>query len=161
MSRKEREMLKKADHTHSNLLTQFFEGECEAHGLIIDRFGKVRQRIHVIMRGYWEDQAFRLNETFTYQDGRIEQRFWRVELNCDGTFSAVSGDLKTPATGVADPNYVKMAYEFLVPIGSREFRLKFDDRMYRINDTVLYERAAMKKFGILVAEIILTFHKKK
>ena len=84
-----------AANKHSNLLTQFFHGECEAQGLIIDRFGKVRQKIQVIMRGYWEDQFFKLDETFTYQDGRIEQRFWSVDFNDDGTFSVVSEDLKT------------------------------------------------------------------
>ena len=149
-----------ADYAKSNLLTRFFDGECEANGMIIDRFGKIRQTVQVTMHGYWAENAFKMDEVFTYQDGRVEERNWTVNFEDANNFLASTDDLDNPAIGTADANTVKMNYTFPVPIASRIYNLKFDDRMYYMNETTLYERATMNKFGIFLAEIVMVFHKK-
>ena len=157
-------MLKKinqsADFAKSSLLATFFNGEAEANGMIIDRFGRVRQKVHVIMNGYWANDKFKMDEVFTYEDGREELRSWSVEFTDENTFLASSDELKSPAIGFSNREIVKMEYTFPVPIASRMFRLKFDDRMYLLDENTLFEQAKMSKFGIHLAEIVLVFRKK-
>lgn len=156
-------MLQKVDQsphlTGSNLLTDFFSGKVEGTGMIIDRFGKIRQHVIVAMNGYWRGVSFCMDETFTYQDGKTEERRWIVTFTEGEEFVANSPDLDAPAIGCADQNTVEMSYKFPVPIASRPVRLNFDDRMYLLDENTLYERAVMKKFGIRVADIILVFRK--
>ena len=77
-----------ADYAKSNLLTRFFDGECEANGMIIDRFGRIRQTVKVTMHGYWAEDAFKMDEVFTYQDGRVEERNWTVNFEDANNFLA-------------------------------------------------------------------------
>ena len=142
-----------------NLLTEFFDGLASGEGMIIDRFGKVRQKISVEMEGSWEGQTFRLDEQFRYHDGNSEQRNWSVLFQDPNHFTAACPELKKPAVGHCDDQEVRMNYTYPVPINGRTISLDFDDRMYRISHDTMLERAVMKKFGITFAEIILAFRK--
>lgn len=151
--------LKRVADRPSNLMTEFFETPCEAEGLIIDRFGKVRTRISVTMSGRWQGEQFRLDEEFRYEDGSRETRVWLVDFKQDGSMSAMCPDLDQELSGLASDDQVNMSYKFPVPIGGTPIKLTFDDRIFRLSEETLLEKVRMTKLGILVAELILIFRK--
>lgn len=157
-------MLQKVDQLalgKANLLTSFFEGECRGTGIVIDRLGRVRDRITLTMSGSWRDDVFRLDETFTHEDGRKELRNWEVVLDEDSasSFTAKCPEMPVPAEGQFTSNTVRMNYRFPVPISGRQVNVKFDDRMYKVDENNLFEKASMYLFGIRVADIYLNFKK--
>jgi len=143
----------------SNLMTTFFTGKSTARGLIFDRFDKIRNRIEVTMIGRWLENSFRLDETFAYADGTVEERIWSVKFAGDGTLQAHCPSFAGEVKGWSNDEEVAMGYRYPVPIGGRVFNLDFDDHMYRMGENMLLERVRMSKFGITVGEIILTFRK--
>lgn len=158
-------MLQKVDRSksgESNLLTSFFNGECHGTGIVIDRLGRVRDRVSIIMVGRWEHNAFRLDESFTHEDGRMETRAWTVTIDENGlnSFSATCPEMSAPAKGEFTADTVRMKYRFPVPISGKSVQVKFDDRMYRVGESSLFERASMFLFGIRVADIYLNFEKR-
>ena len=157
-------MLQKTGHGGSNqptnLLTEFFEGRCIGEGLVIDRLGRIRNRLHVEMQGYWKDGRFVLDEEFTYGDGTTELRLWKVAFGGDSTFDASCGDLAVPARGLVGDGEIRMDYRFAVTIAGRKHLMRFDDRMYRVGEETVLGRAKMKKFGIVLAEVFLVFRRK-
>lgn len=142
-----------------NPLTGFFDGHAVGEGLVIDRFGKIRNRLRVGMHGYWQEGGFILDEDFAYGDGTREKRRWTVRFGEDGSFVASAPDLGQPATGRILPGEVRMKYLFDVTIGGRRMRMRFDDRMYSLDGETLYQRARMSRFGIALADVVLVFRK--
>ena len=157
-------MLQKVDTgtlKESNLLTNFFDGECRGTGVVIDRLGRVRDRISLAMTGRWENGIFTMDETFVHEDGRVEAREWKVVTNENNplVFTAACPEMRVPAKGRATQNSVVMNYTYPVSISGRQFSLQFDDRMYLTSETTIFERAIMKKFGFNLADIYINFEK--
>jgi hypothetical protein len=142
-----------------NTLTRYFEGEANARGFIIDMFGRVRTRFCVRMKGYWAEKDFILDETFTYDDGKVEERLWRVRFSARGRFTATAAALARPARGRIVGDEVWMDYAYPVPVLGMTMKLRFDDRMYPLGNGALFERARLRKFGVTLAELILVFRK--
>ena len=55
---------------------------------------------------------------------------------------------------------MNLKYELVVPVGGSDYRFKFDDWMWKMNDGVVINRAVMKKFGIRIAELTVVMQKK-
>jgi hypothetical protein len=140
-------------------LTSFFEGRTRAWGVFEDRFGRVRRRISVEMNGSWEDETFVLDETFVYDTGAREERTWRITPSGGGRFTATCPDCIGSATGQSDENSIHMRYRFRLKLEARELSVEFDDRIYRMGDTIAVNRATMRKWGVKLGELSLFFQR--
>ena len=47
-----------------------------------------------------------------------------------------------------------------LPVDGTVYEVQFDDWMYLIDDKVMLNRAQMRKFGIHLGDVTLTFHKR-
>ena len=56
----------------------FFDGNLRATGMFIDRFGVVKRRFTVSAKGIAGSSGITLYETFTYDDGEVEDRIWHI-----------------------------------------------------------------------------------
>ena len=56
-------------------------------------------------------------------------------------------------------NQLLLDYRLRVPAGSRNLTLKFDDRMYLLDDGVVINTNTGRKFGFLVARISFAFRR--
>ncbi|MEZ5922903.1 MAG: DUF3833 family protein [Hyphomicrobiaceae bacterium] len=140
-------------------LTSFLEGRTRAWGVFEDRFGRVRRRLAVHMHGHWRDGVFVLDERFEYDGDAVETRTWLVEPLGEGHFRATCPDCVGEATGACSTDSVRMTYRFRLNLESREVVVSFDDRLYRIGDTMAVNRAKMSKWGVKLGELSLFFQR--
>jgi hypothetical protein len=149
-------------------LEEFFEGKSVAHGQFQDRFGNVSRRFTVDITGTWDGQLLKLVEDFTYEDGSLEQRVWSLtKTGADtwvGTAPGVIGDAK----GTENGDTFNWQYTIDLPLPDatapagtppETLRVTFDDWMWLLTEDRLLNRAYMKKFGVTIGEVIITFEK--
>ncbi len=141
-------------------LTRFLEGRTMAWGIFEDRFGRLRRRFSVEMHGRWEAGTFVLDEVFVYDTGAREERTWRVVPTGEGRFTATCPDCIGSATGECDEQSIRMRYRFRLKLEAREISVDFDDRIYRMGDTIAVNRATMRKWGVKLGELSLFFEQK-
>jgi hypothetical protein len=140
-------------------LTAFLEGRTRAWGVFEDRFGRVRRRLAVDMHGQWQDGTFVLDERFEYDGDAVETRTWRIVPLGAGRFRATCPDCVGEATGECGTDSVRMCYRFRLKLESRQIVVTFDDRLYRVGDTVAVNRAIMSKWGVKLGELSLFFER--
>ena len=138
-------------------LRSYFDGPVEAHGIFTDRSVKVVRRFTVQMTGTWEGGKGTLDERFTYSDGRTERRVWRLVDEGGGRWSGRADDVVGSAQGVTAGNAFNWRYTLRLPVDGREIEVQFDDWMYRIDERVVLNKAAMSKFGLFLGEVTLVF----
>lgn len=140
-------------------LTSFLEGHSRAWGVFEDRFGRLRRRITVEMYGHWVGGVFHLDESFIYDGGEREERTWLVVPLGDGRFSATCPDCVGTAQGQCDAQSISMLYRFRLKLKGRELVVAFDDRIYRMGDTIAVNRATMRFWGVKLGELSLFFRR--
>lgn len=140
-------------------LTSFLEGHTRAWGVFEDRFGRVRRRLAVDMHGRWQDGTFVLDERFEYDCDTVEMRTWRVVPLGGGRFRASCPDCVGDAMGECTIDSVRMSYRFRLKLESGEIVVTFDDRLYRIGESIAVNRATMSKWGIKLGELSLFFQR--
>lgn len=141
------------------LIEDYFAGQTQAWGIFQDRFGTPRRQFRVDIDGTWDGETLTLVEDFVYDDGETEQRIWRIkklgEHNYEGKAEGVIG----VAHGSAYGNALNWRYKFALKVGDSTWTVHFDDWLFLQDDRVLINRADVTKFGLLIGEVTLLFHK--
>lgn len=131
-------------------------GSTRAHGVFQDRFGSVRARFIADIDGYAEAGEFVLDERFVYDDGRRERRTWRIRAIGEDGYQGTADDVVGLARGRIASDHIAWRYAIDLPIAGRLWRMRFDDRFFRVGDMVI-NRARMSKFGLLLGEATIAF----
>jgi hypothetical protein len=143
-------------------IRKFFNGPVEAWGVLYSFTGKQDLRFHATMEGSWEGNKGQLKEKFTYSDGRIDERTWNIVMIDDHNFTATAGDVIGTAKGTQHGNTVNMRYVLDAKRSSGgSIKLSMDDWMYLVDEKTIINRIKMKKFGLGVAELVVTMRKKE
>ena len=140
-------------------LREYFNGRLLAHGIVTDRSGRVTQRFTVQITGTWQGDQGTLDEQFSYADGRREQRIWRLTRGADGRYTGRADDVVGEALGQASGNALNWRYTLRVPVDGRNWEIEFDDWMFLVDPQVMINRAVMRKFGIRLGEVLLSFQR--
>lgn len=139
-------------------MKQYFNGKIIAHGVILDRAGKVTRRMVVDMNCTWDSDNGTLVEDFSYSDGKKEQRIWRIKKTGD-RYVGTAADVIGEAIGEAAGNALYWKYVLSVDVDGSNYKLDFDDWMWQIDDKVLINRAEFSKFGFKLGEVLISFTK--
>lgn len=137
----------------------YFSGPVQAHGMFTDRSGRVVKRFTVAMQGRWSGDEGVLEEDFTYSNGEKERRVWQLKDLGGGRFEGRAADIVGVAEGEQSGNAIRFRYTMRVPVDGKPIEFQFDDWMYRLDDQVVLNRAAMSKFGIHLGDVTLSFRK--
>jgi len=141
-------------------IRDYLNGPLEAWGILYDMSGKADLQFHVTMTGKWVGNKGTLEEHFVYSDGRKDSRIWTVEFADDHHFTATAHDVEGKAVGTQHGNAVNMKYVLNAVRSSGDtITLTMDDWMYLLDKKTLINRTKMKKFGLTVGELVITFHK--
>lgn len=140
-------------------LARYFNGKLIAHGIFQDRSGQVVRRFTVDLEGRWEGNQGVLDEKFLYSDGRREQRVWRLTRHADGRYSGTADDVVGTAQGQAQGNALHWTYTLRLPVDDKVYEVQFDDWMFLVDDRVMLNRASMRKFGVHLGDVTLSFQK--
>ena len=98
-----------------------------------------------------------LDEAFTYSDGSTQRRVWRLTRHADGRYTGRADDVVGTAEGRTVGNAFRWQYTLALPVDGRVIEVQFDDWMYLIDERVMLNRATMRKFGVTLGEVTLSF----
>ncbi len=141
------------------VLEEYFAGSTTAWGLFEDRFGTVRRQFVVDITGTWDGETIVLDEHFTYSDGELDRRVWRIRKLDQHRYEGTADDVVGVAHGETYGNALNFRYDVDLEIGGRTVRVHFDDWMFLQPSDVLINRARVSKFGIEIGEVTLVFMK--
>lgn len=140
-------------------LRSYFNGTLQAYGIFTDRSGQVVKRFTVRMQCHWTGDEGVLDEAFTYSDGTLQRRVWRLKKLPDGRYSGEADDVVGSALGTSRGNTLNWRYTLALPVDGRVIEVQFDDWMYLMSPTVMLNKARMSKFGVFLGEVTLAFTK--
>jgi hypothetical protein len=150
-----------ADHagqTPAMDFRQYFDGLVTAHGVVRNRGGKVLRRFVVTMDCSWTaDGRGTLHEEFRFDDGERQQRTWQVQRTSDGRWRGTAADVVGQAEGETAGPAFNWRYTLRLPVDGSTYEVQFDDWMYRIDKRTVINTAEMRKFGVRVGEVVLSF----
>lgn len=138
---------------------EYFLGQTRAWGFFQDRFGKVRREFVVEIDGSVEGDVLVLDEHFTYADGEIDQRVWRIRAVGDGRYEGEADDIVGIAKGERRGKAMRWGYEFDLAVGDSTWRVTFDDWMLLQDDEVMINRTTVTKWGFTLGEVYIFFQK--
>jgi Protein of unknown function (DUF3833) len=141
------------------VLENYLNGKMIAHGLFMDRFGKVKKRFTVSLDTSWVKNVGTLKEDFDWSDGTKTQRIWTVTKKSDGRYQGTAADVVGVAMGETAGNAFHWTYTMDLDVDGSKYKVNFDDWMYLINDKIMINKAVMSKFGITLGEVLITFYK--
>jgi hypothetical protein len=141
-------------------LQQYFNGTLDAYGVFTDRSGTVVKRFTVVMNCSWKDGQGVLDEDFVYSDGSRQKRIWRLSAQGDGRYTGRADDVVGVAQGQTQGNAFHWNYTLALPVDGTVYEVQFDDWMYLVNDRVMLNKASMRKLGIFLGEVTLSFNKR-
>jgi hypothetical protein len=147
-------------------LEEFFNGELVAYGQFQDVLGTVRRSFVVNIKGDWDGETLTLVEDFDYEDGSTEQRIWSLTKTGDDRWTGTAPGVIGMATGIEQDNRFNWQYEIDLPIpaadGTTEtLRVTFDDWMWLLSEDRLFNRAYVKRFGLDIGDVSISFEKLK
>ncbi|ADZ89777.1 DUF3833 domain-containing protein [Marinomonas mediterranea] len=142
------------------ILSEFFNGELSAHGVLKNRSGEVIRYFNARLKGSWVEGKGTLEEWFVFDDGEEHQRVWKLVPNDRGSYDATANDVNGTAEAKFAGNALFMKYELQVPYDGDIISVMVDDRMYLVDKNVVINESVMSKFGVDVGYITLTIVKK-
>ena len=140
---------------------EYFLGETLAWGMFQDRFGNVRNRFKVIMKGRVENNTLILDEQFQYSDGSTSDRLWKLKILPDGQYEGTAGDVIGKAIGQRAGNSFNWKYQMDLPIAGRSWRVSFDDWLYLQENGTLINIATVSKWGVRLGTLTFVFAKEQ
>ena len=140
-------------------LEEFFNGKLTAHGVVLDRNGKLTRKFSVDLLGTWENNKGKLEEWFIYDDGEKQTRTWYLENLGNGNYKGTANDVVGTAMGTAKGSALYWRYQLEIQYQGEPLEVTLDDWMFLITDKRLINRTDIIKFGFKVGEVILTIEK--
>ncbi len=145
-------------------IEEFFAGKTVAYGQFQDVFGTVRRSFMVTIKGDWNGKRLLLTEDFVYEDKSVERRVWTLVKTGPQTWQGTAPGVIGVANGIEDGNRFNWKYTIDLPVPSADgsaktLRVTFDDWMWLQTDKRLFNRAYMKRFGVNIGDVSISFEK--
>jgi hypothetical protein len=142
-------------------LEEYFRGHVRAWGMFQDRFGTIRRRFTVAIDGAWDGERLTLTEDFVYADGPTERRLWTIRRLDGHRYEGTADGVVGKALGAAHGCAFHWRYHFDLSVGAGTWRVHFDDWMFLQEGGVLFNRARVTKWGLLLGEALLIFRRQE
>lgn len=145
-------------------LEEFFDGELVAYGQFQDVLGTVRRSFVVELNGDWDGERLRLEEDFIYEDGATEKRIWTLRKTGPDSWTGTAPGVIGTATGEEQDNRFNWRYEIDLPVPAADgttptVRVTFDDWMWLLSEDRLLNRAYVKRYGVDIGDVTISFEK--
>lgn len=141
---------------------RYFAGHTRSRGVFEDRTGANPTRTFATdCQGTREpDGTLTLRQTFTYADGSIQRRAWRIRRVDAHRYEATANDVVGTGRGEAWGNAFHWEYTVALKPGNPLFNVRLRQWMYLQPDghTVL-NRATVSKLGVTIAQVAESFEK--
>jgi len=135
---------------------EHLSGPIVAEGVIFGPTGRVASRFDATMEGVWDGNSGTLTEDFTFSTGNRQQRAWQITLGDDGTVTATASDVIGEAKGKLSGATLSLRYRIRLSEAAGGHVLDVADWMYLTPGGTVVNRSEMRKFGVLVGELVAT-----
>lgn len=149
------------DETPCFDMRQHLNGPIRCEGVIYGPLGRVTSRFTGDFDARWDGNRGVMKEHFRYHSGNTQDREWRLELGNDGTIRADADDLVGQGTGQQAGPTVQLRYKIRLPEEAGGHVLSVSDWMYVTPGGTVVNRSQFRKWGIKVAELVATMHKRE
>ena len=140
-------------------LVDFFSGKTQGSGFVQDRSGEIIRTFEVITAGDFNNDTGTLKETFTWNDGEIENRIWTLNRIGEREWSGTAPDVVGNARGTVTNDKLRWSYTLTLKVGGKNVNLKFDDQMWMSETGVMVNHAKFSKFGLHLGDVVVSFRK--
>ena len=140
-------------------LEEYFNGKTEAWGMFHDRFGNLKRSFKVDIVGTLNSNTLTLDEKFLYDDGEQDSRVWTIKILGNNQYSGTASDVVGEAKGVSEGNALNWKYKLNLKVGDSTILVDFDDWMFLQDRNILMNRAEVKKWGLNIGVVSITFLK--
>ena len=141
------------------VLEDYFNGQVKAWGLFHDRFGNLKRSFEVDIKGTINNNELTLDEMFLYNDGEKDQRIWKIKILGNNQYSGTADDVIGEAFGSSSGNALNWKYKLNLKVKDSSVLVDFDDWMFLKDNNILMNRAVIKKWGIELGVVSITFLK--
>jgi hypothetical protein len=105
------------------------------------------------MMGVRDGEDLVITQDFTFEDGRKQQRVWRLRRIDDHRYEAIANDVVGVSVGQAFGNTFHWQYTVALRPGNRLANVHFELWMYLAADgETMINRVVIRKLGIILAE---------
>lgn len=132
------------------------DGPLIASGAIHGPTGRVASRFVADMDGAWDETGGTLTERFRYDSGATQERVWRIVPGPDGSFAATADDVTGTGQVRVSGATAVMRYRLRLPEAAGGWEVDVTDWLYLGTDGIIVNRSQMRRFGILVGELVGT-----
>lgn len=137
-------------------LRKHLNGPMICEGVIYGPLGRVTSRFVAEFDAAWTGNTGVMKEAFTYDDGTVQKREWRLELGEDGHVRATAPDVVGDGVGHQSGDSLRLTYRIRLPEAAGGHVLSAVDWMYLAPNGTIINRSQFRKFGIQVAELVAT-----
>ena len=141
-------------------MQSYFNGKLDAWGIFQDRSGAIVKRFTVVMDCQWAGDIGTLNEDFSYSDGSKQKRIWTLKKVGNDQFTGTAADVIGEARGQVSGNTLHWNYVLALPVDGSVYNVDFEDTMVLMDDKIMLNRAIMRKFGVELGSVTLSFTKR-
>ena len=140
---------------------EYFMGRVRSWGVYENRNGEPRSRFTTESTGAREAQGFMtIKQMFTHEDGRKQDRVWRVHRLDDHHYEGTANDVVGTAKGVAYGNAFRWTYTIALKPGNPFSHVHLKQWMYLPEGSPrMFTRVIVKKFGFTIGEVTESFEK--
>jgi len=142
-------------------MRKHLNGAMTCDGAIFGPMGRVTSTFEADFDITWNGNTCTMKEEFRYNDGSIQNREWRIEMDGGGAFEAFADDVPSKARGEVAGPVVLFHYPIKLPADAGGYTLSAFDCMYLTKNGTIVNRSQFRKFGFRVAELVATIRKKE
>ena len=124
-----------------------------------DRFGNLKRTFKVDITGTIESNTLTLVEIFLYDDGEQDSRVWTIKILGNNQYSGTAWDVVGEATAISERNALNWKYKLNLKVGDSTILVDFDDWLFLQDRNILMNRAEVKKWGLNIGVVSITFLK--
>ncbi len=129
----------------------YFDGPTHSWGVLESRGGIPKSRFRADLVGRRDADTLLLTQDFTFEDGRKQQRIWRIHRVDAHRYDASASDVVGVATGYAYGNAFRWDYTLQLKPGNPLSRVRMRHWMYLAGDgNTLINHVTIRKFGVQV-----------
>ena len=100
-----------------------------------------------------------LHEVFLWNDGERQTRTWTFKKVGPGRYEGRAGDVEGVANVTTSGNALRIQYRLRLPMGKNSIVVDVDDWSHLFADGAVINRADIRKFGLHLGRVTLTFIK--
>lgn len=139
---------------------RYFEGDVRSWGVTENHRGNPRSRFRTEMSGRRDGDVLVITQDFTFEDGKKQQRIWRIRRLDEHRYEATSPDVIGVAPGEAYGNTFHWEYTLAVNPRNVFTRVRMHHWMYlQADGTTMINRVVITKLGLVIAETTEHFHR--